>query len=130
MSEAKFPKILFILLIGGIGVQTKAANLAILEFVISECERFTIGDKIFDGNGGNGYGFDALPAGISLFEYKSDSENCKNEETYALPKWNGLGEATAFMSSISEYKIFLSSDTSRVACMAKNSLVSVRCIKN
>ena len=93
-------------------------------------DRFTIGDKTFDGNGGNGYGFDALPAGISLFEYKSDSENCKNEETYALPKWNGLGEATAFMSSISEYKIFLSSDTSRVACMAKNSLVSVRCIKN
>jgi len=35
MSEAKFPKILFILLIG---VQIKAANLAILEFVISECE--------------------------------------------------------------------------------------------
>jgi hypothetical protein len=32
------PKILLILIIGGIGVQTIAANLAVLEVVISECE--------------------------------------------------------------------------------------------
>jgi uncharacterized protein (TIGR02145 family) len=87
------------------------------------------------GNGTDIYKFTVLPAGASKFEYEEDGENCDdsygNESgKWELSEWNGLGNAAAFMSSVSKYKMVFLSNEALEVCLAENSLVSVRCIKD
>jgi uncharacterized protein (TIGR02145 family) len=87
------------------------------------------------GNGEDKYGFAALPAGVSKFGYKENGKTC--DESYGnesgkleLSEWEGFGSVAAFMSSVAKYpRVILSSDDLDV-CIAENSLVSARCVKN
>ncbi|GBU24732.1 hypothetical protein R83H12_01367 [Fibrobacteria bacterium R8-3-H12] len=83
------------------------------------------------GNGDDTYGFTALPGGVYKFEFKKCSEIDKDESGIPmLSEWLGLGSATAFMSSVAKYSRAILSNDALDPCVAVNSLVSVRCIKN
>jgi len=90
---------------------------------------YTKDNTTYSGNGNDIYGFSALPAGISKYE-EDDCDNHKNNGALELAQWNGLGSATAFMPSVLSYKMVLLSDTTLTPCIAENSLVSVRCVKD
>jgi len=78
------------------------------------------------GNGEDKYGFTALPGGASKFDF----ENCNESGNLELPEWEGLGSVAAFMSSVAKFlRVILSNDDIEF-CIAENSLVSVRCIKD
>jgi len=78
------------------------------------------------GNGEDKYGFAALPAGVSKFDFK----DCENGGILKLSEWEGFGSATAFMSSVAKYTRVILSNDELEFCIAENSLVSARCVKN
>jgi len=78
------------------------------------------------GNGDDKYGFAALPAGVSKFDFK----NCEGSGKLELSEWEGLGSATAFMSSVAKYPRVILSNDALDFCIAENSLVSARCVKD
>jgi uncharacterized protein (TIGR02145 family) len=83
------------------------------------------------GNGKDAYGFAALPGGVSKFEYGACDEYKDGSGNLALSEWKGLGSVAAFMSSVAKYKwVLMSNDGADSPCIAENSLVSVRCVKN
>jgi uncharacterized protein (TIGR02145 family) len=76
------------------------------------------------GNGEDKYGFAALPAGVSKFDFK----NCESGGILELSEWEGFGRATAFMSSVAKFPRVILSNDALDFCIAENSLVSVRCV--